>query len=157
MVKKSSLYPRTYSNGPRATLSELNGRRDHQQHPQQQPMYASTMSLRSLAGSDLSTVCTTSLRNLDYSSSSLIDLQDQVELERLSRKRSPSLPPIHTRNDYRYQVRYHSCVKFLHNFCKWYLSLTATHKVLYTLDTRAYETSTPILNVRSVYHLKTLF
>ncbi|XP_016840108.1 MAP7 domain-containing protein 2 isoform X3 [Nasonia vitripennis] len=90
----------TYANGSaRCSLAEMNGK-------SQQQRYASTISLRSLAASEASLGCTNGLRNsLDYSSASLINLQDQVELERVSvsRRRSPSLPPIYNKEEYRYQ------------------------------------------------------
>ncbi|XP_058810763.1 putative uncharacterized protein DDB_G0271982 isoform X3 [Phymastichus coffea] len=85
-----------YSNDRRSSLAEMNGNKHCH------PRYASTLSLRSLA-SDISGACTTSLRNLDYTSASLISLQDQMELEHMSRRRSPSLPPIYGKDDYRYQ------------------------------------------------------
>lgn len=95
--KKSRRSRRTYANGTRTTLAEMNGK--------QQPRYASTISLRSLA-SDLSGSCggvagaggPVSLRDLEFASASLVDLhQDR-------RRRSPSLPPIHTKDERRYQV-----------------------------------------------------
>lgn len=111
-IRKNRFYPltpsSTYTNGStRCSLAEMNGK-SQQQQQQQQPRYASTISLRSLAASDASLGCTNGLRNsLDYSSASLINLQDQIELERVSvsRRRSPSLPPIYSKEEYRYQVR----------------------------------------------------
>ncbi|KAJ8678637.1 hypothetical protein QAD02_014424, partial [Eretmocerus hayati] len=85
---------RTYPSESRPTLTGMNHHL--------QPKYASTMSLRSLT-SDASVSCSTSLRELNFASASLSDLQDQAELERLSQRRSPSLPPIYTRDEYRYQ------------------------------------------------------
>ncbi|XP_011494407.1 PREDICTED: uncharacterized protein LOC105359492 [Ceratosolen solmsi marchali] len=75
---------RTYSNGTRISLTEMNGK--------QHPRYASTISLRSL-GSDIGSVSTTSL----------VNLQEQLELERTLQRRSPSLPPIY-KHEHRYRV-----------------------------------------------------
>ena len=88
-------YPHsTYANGTRASLAEMSCGK-------QQPRYASTMSLRSL---DTAASGISNLRQLDFASASLVDLQDQLELQQQTRRRSPSLPPICNKNEYRYQV-----------------------------------------------------
>ncbi|XP_051175850.1 myb-like protein X isoform X2 [Leptopilina boulardi] len=80
----------------RICLTELNGK--HPYPLREGAHYGSTMSLRSLA-SDNSGICTSSVQNLDFSSGSLINLHDRIENHNTVRRRSPSLPPIHTNKE----------------------------------------------------------
>ena len=73
-------------------LTELNGKQQHVAGH-----YGSTVSLRSLA-SESSATCATSLKSLDFSGGSLINLQDKTEIHQTMR-RSPSLPPIYSNKD----------------------------------------------------------
>lgn len=78
-------------------MTELNGK--HQYPLREGAHYGSTLSLRSLA-SDNSGICASSIQNLDFSSGSLISLHDKIENHSTMRRRSPSLPPIHTNKEH---------------------------------------------------------
>ncbi|XP_015590925.1 DNA ligase 1 isoform X2 [Cephus cinctus] len=86
---------RTYRTGTRMSLTETNGKQS------QRGQYGSTISLKSLSMGNTGN-STVSLQTLNCPNGSLISLNDQTEFSKTARRRSPSLPPIHSKDQVQY-------------------------------------------------------
>nr|KAF7421953.1 hypothetical protein H0235_009789 [Vespula pensylvanica] len=91
---------RTYATGSRLSLIDSKDKQISSQPFRATGHYGSNMNLKTLS-TDCTGNVTTNLKNFDYSSGSLINLNDHTEISRI-RRRSPSLPPIYNKEQQQY-------------------------------------------------------
>ncbi|XP_043502929.1 histone-lysine N-methyltransferase, H3 lysine-79 specific-like isoform X1 [Polistes fuscatus] len=91
---------RTYATGSRLSLIDTKDKQISSQPFRATAHYGSNVSLKTLS-TDNTGNATTNLKNFDYSSGSLINLNDHTEISRI-RRRSPSLPPIYNKDQQQY-------------------------------------------------------
>ncbi|XP_035729314.1 hepatoma-derived growth factor-related protein 2-like isoform X1 [Vespa mandarinia] len=91
---------RTYATGSRLSLIDSKDKQISSQPFRATSHYGNNVNLKALS-TDCTGNVTTNLKSFDYSSGSLINLNDHREISRI-RRRSPSLPPIYNKDQQQY-------------------------------------------------------